>query len=279
MIALHAWFGYDLPLRERFRLIAEAGFDAVMLWWSEDPDFANYPGKEYADQVKFAQQTGLFVENIHAPFWEMNHFWEDTAAGQAIFEYLLRSLDDCKSFQIPTMVLHASCGEAPPVSDIGLLRFARLIERAERNDVTIALENMRRASQIQQTDFLLGRFDAPRLGVCFDSGHYHIRLLRTAQADFLSRFGHRLMALHLHDNEGCVASENSVDQHRLPFDGTIDWPAQMRAVAATGYAGPTALEVVNLGYEALPPEEFLALAHERAVRLEQFRKDTAGRVK
>lgn len=27
--------GYDVPFPERYRLIKEAGFDCVMLWWSD----------------------------------------------------------------------------------------------------------------------------------------------------------------------------------------------------------------------------------------------------
>ena len=33
---IYDWFGYALPLRERYRLIRAAGFDGVMLWWSND---------------------------------------------------------------------------------------------------------------------------------------------------------------------------------------------------------------------------------------------------
>ena len=271
MTSIFAWYGYELPLREHLRLIKAAGFDSVMLWWSEEPTFASYPGKEYLAQPEYARDIGLGIENIHAPYWEANGLWEDTAAGQAAFDYFLKCIDDCAVLEIPAMVMHASCGEAPPESEIGLRRFALLIERAEQKGVNIALENMRRASQIEQAGALLERFDSPRFGLCYDAGHYNCRLLRTPEADFLSRFGHRLMALHLHDNEGEIAGNNNVDQHRLPFDGTIDWPVQMRLIAETGYNGATALEINNMGYEALPPQEFLNQAYERAVKLDQLR--------
>lgn len=47
-------------------------------------------------------------------------------------------------------------------------------------------------------------------------------------ADLLALYGHRLKALHLHDNGG------SRGQHRLPFDGGIDWPAVMKKLRQTG---------------------------------------------
>ena len=35
MITIYDWFGYELPIKERYRLIKEAGFDGVLLWWSD----------------------------------------------------------------------------------------------------------------------------------------------------------------------------------------------------------------------------------------------------
>ncbi len=35
MITIYDWFGYELPKKERYRLIKESGFDGVLMWWSE----------------------------------------------------------------------------------------------------------------------------------------------------------------------------------------------------------------------------------------------------
>jgi sugar phosphate isomerase/epimerase len=72
------------------------------------------------------------------------------------------------------------------------------------------------------------------------------------------------MALHLHDNDG------SDDQHRLSFDGIIDWSVTMSKKAQAGYTGAVAIEAANIGYENLPPEEFLHLLFKRAKRLESL---------
>ena len=262
MTSIFAWYGYrELTPAKSFRLIKQAGFDSVLLWWSDEFD------PKYRLQPELARQAGLQVENIHVPDEDANHLWEDTPKGQHVFEDHLRCLDDCAQFGIPTMVMHAFCGEPPPLSEIGIRRFARLVEHTEALGVNIAVEYMRRGSQMEQVAFLLEHFDSSRFGLCFDSGHDHARKSRTPETkiDMLDRFGHRLKALHLHDNDGTAVPSC------LPFDGTIDWPAQMRKVAAMGYTGPTTLEVLNTGYESLPPEEFLALAQECAKRLEQLR--------
>ncbi len=110
-------------------------------------------------------------------------------------------------------------------------------------------------------EYVLSNVDSPRAGFCYDSGHHNCR---TPNEDLLSRYGSRLMSLHLHDNNGID------DQHRLPFDGTIDWSDTMSKIAQASYTGAVALEATNMGYEDLPPEEFLILAFERAKRLESL---------
>lgn len=264
MLSIFNWFGYrELTHAGGFRLIKQAGFEGVLLWW----DFAEC-GEDYRLQPALARQAGLWIENIHTQFNGIHHIWEDNAAGQAVFEYYLRCVDDCAAFEIPAMVMHAHKRGVPPPPEprLGLDRFKRIVDRAGQKGINVAMENQRSAWQMALAARLLEELPSQRFGFCLDSGHHHAR--EVPEIDFLTRFGHRLMALHLHDND------STDDQHLLPFDGTVDWPAQMRGIAETGYQGPTTLEVVNEGYQDKTPEEFLALAYERAKRLEQLRNQS-----
>ena len=49
------------------------------------------------------------------------------------------------------------------------------------------------------------------------------------------------MTTHVHDNRG------RTDDHLVPFDGTIDWPAALTAVQKVGYDGTLLLEIVAHG--------------------------------
>jgi len=261
MLSIFSWFGYrELSHAESFRLIRQAGFEGILLWWDEIPDCP-----DYRQHPELARRAGLCVENIHTQFEHADCIWEDSAAGQAVYEYYLQCVDDCAAFEIPTMVLHPlrTHPTSPQPSQLGLERFKRIAERAEQRGVNVAVENMRGAQAIARGTWVLEQIGSPRLGFCYDSGHHHAR--HVPEADLFAQFGHRLTALHLHDNDG------TDDQHLLPFDGTTDWSAQMRRIAATGYRGPTALEVEPEGYAGMPPEEFLARAYERAKRLDQLR--------
>ncbi len=101
--------------------------------------------------------------------------------------------------------------------------------------------------------------DTGRLGFCFDSGHYNVY---TPQLDLLTMYGDRLMALHLHDNDG------QADQHTLPGTGTIAWKSLMEKLDRLGYQGALSLEVRNTGYtDSTDPTVFLRLAMEKAAAL------------
>ena len=154
--------GYDnTPFEERYRLIKQAGFDATLVWWDEEDQ------GDYRTQPELARRAGLWVENMHADFGNAGHLWEDTAAGQAVFEYYMMCLDDCGTFEIPTMVMHTGCGRdyLPSLSELSLDRLGRMINRAERLGVNIAIENQGAPEKTERAMELLGRFDSPRLGM------------------------------------------------------------------------------------------------------------------
>lgn len=261
MLSIYAWFGFELPMCERYRLIREAGFGGVLLWWDDSfgcPDFRAQP--------EAARRAGLAVENIHAPFVGCNALWEDTLDGAAYEKRLLSCVEDCHAYGIPAMVVHASGGgNPPPPGPLGLARMERIVGAAERLGVNVAVENLRKTAHPR---YLLQRIGSPRLGFCYDSGHHHCR---TPGEDVLGEFGGRLMALHLHDNDGRLCGADEEDRHRLPFDGTTDWPAVMKKIAASGYKGSTALEVVKRDGGETGPEEFLQTAFGRAKKLEELR--------
>jgi sugar phosphate isomerase/epimerase len=252
MLSIYDWFGYDLPIQDRYRRIKEAGFDGVLLWWGEALGRGDYRGGP-----QIARDAGLVIENIHTPFQVQDHIWLDNLDGEAAADCYLQCVADCAAFGIPTMVVHLP-DEDKPCSALGLGRFKRIAWRAQRLGVNVALENLHNLPALA---YVLGEIDSPRVGFCYDCAHHHRHY---PGAGLLGRYGSRLMALHLHDNHGGA-------MHRLPFDGTIDWPAAMKAIAATGYSGATAVEAMNWDYKDLSPEEFLARAHERALRLEALR--------
>jgi len=253
MLSIYDWFGYEMPIQERYRMIRRAGFDGVLMWWSDESGRG-----DYRNGPMIARKAGLFIENIHTPFANENSLFIDNPDGSARAECLMQCVKDCAEFDIPAMVVHLP-DDDNPCTELGLDRIKRITEKAEKLGVNIALENLRNLTNLE---YVLGQVESPRVGFCYDCCHHH---RNDPNNDLLSKYGNRLMGLHLHDNGGVY------DMHSLPFDGTINWRAVMKAIAETGYFGSTALEIMNWGYENLSAEEFVDAAFERAKRLDGLR--------
>lgn len=248
--------GYDVPFEERYRLIKSAGFDCVMLWWSDK--FGR--GQGFKEDALLAARAGLGIENIHAPVHEQNCLSQTDSEGESVFGDYMQCIKDCNEFDIPVTVIHLPDDEYP-LNDTGLERLEILINEAEKYSIGIAFENLSNTGNLK---LVLDRFRSKNAGFCYDTCHH---ANYAPDCDLPGIYGDRLMALHLQDNGG------KHNQHQLPFDGNIDWTKVMQKISLTGYKGAVTLEPMNWDYEDLSISEFLKLAHERAVRLDNMRAD------
>jgi sugar phosphate isomerase/epimerase len=72
-----------------------------------------------------------------------------------------------------------------------------------------------------------------------------------------------LITTHVHDNRG------RADDHLVPFEGTIDWPAALTAVQKIGYEGALILEIDARG----SAKDALARAQKARQRMERLLED------
>lgn len=245
--------GYDVPFKERYELIRAAGFDCVMLWWSDL--FGR--GEGFEKDADLARDAGLQIENMHAPVHEQNALSQDDEQGKSVLHDYLKCVEDCHTYQIPTVVIHLPDDEFP-INDLGFERLNRIVEKAGELNVQIAFENLR---NIRNLDAVLSRVTSSHVGYCYDSCH-HINF--APDTDLLNLYGNRLKAIHLQDNGG------SHNQHQLPFDGNVGWPVVMEELKRAGYSGAITLEPMNWDYTNMDIRDFLKLAQERAKKLEQM---------
>ncbi|MDF2543390.1 MAG: xylose isomerase [Herbinix sp.] len=258
MITIYDWFGYEMPIKERYHLIKRAGFEGVLLWWSDGFGRDTYGRNDYRNGPQIAREEGLYVENIHTPVQNQNNLWLNNLDGEALTDCYMQCVADCAEYEIPTMVVHLP-DENYTYNTLGLDRIKKITEKAEQLSVNVALENLRNLANLT---YVLDQVDSERIGFCYDCGH-HYRYY--PDVDLLSMYGSRLMALHMHDIGGSYA------QHQLPFDGPIDWSTAMKNIAEKNYTGATAIEAMNWDYKHLSAEEFLQEAFIRAKRLETLR--------
>ena len=251
------YFGYNLSSKERFRLIKETGFNGIAgLLWQDNFD------KDYQKFPEYAKDEGLYIESMHAPWWGANDLWVDNKIGQVFMEEILELVKVCSFYKIPALILHpehkneTEYAGLPDKFDIGLYRIKNITAEAERLNVNIAIENMCRPEYL---DCIFLNIDSKRLGFCFDSGHWNVFM---PDIDLLNLYGNRLMALHLHDNNG------KEDWHALPLSGNINWNNVADNLKKMKYNGAISLEVGNKMLEHIKqPDEFLKLAFERTIKI------------
>ncbi|MBQ4061603.1 MAG: sugar phosphate isomerase/epimerase [Christensenellaceae bacterium] len=229
---LFTWFGYVRPLKERFELIRHAGFDTVCTWW--DDTFSNTDGPKEA-QCELAKKAGLTIEHSHLSYYGCDALWKSSANGDDLCRRYINDVVSASKSGIDTLVFHPY----DKVSDFWdkewaffYPRMLKIADAAYKYGVRIAVENLRES---QMTRKIIDSFSFnPNIGLCFDSGHANI----TEPNDFslITERPEKLFALHLHDNDTVK------DQHLLPFEGTIDWKAFIKALLSTKYSGSFMLE-------------------------------------
>jgi sugar phosphate isomerase/epimerase len=100
--------------------------------------------------------------------------------------------------------------------------------------------------------------DSAEVGICLDFGHAH---LDGDLVDAIEAVSGHLAAIHVHDNRG------RADDHLMPFEGTIDWPAALTAVQKVGYDGALIFEIAARGSSS---KDTLARARTARRRMEEL---------
>lgn len=107
--------------------------------------------------------------------------------------------------------------------------------------------------------------------VCLDVGHANV--LGVNLYDTVTMLGDRLIALHLHDNDG------TGDQHRLPFSGTADWDGFCRGLAEIGFTGSLSLETSRLPLGSLSEAEADSIRIQNAGLVKRLRRMVDSHIK
>jgi len=283
------------PLPAALRTIAEAGYQGVELWGGLPHAFTDdFYERGRLDQAAIARCRELVREHGLEPvaflpeqcFYPVN--WLITEAppfdGSRLrarsIAYFERALEVTAALGFPKMVVttpfwgweqaggawrHAAKSDRDPVIEV----LGGLARAAERRDVTLVLEPLTflETTAVETLDELLAVLDgvaSPALAAMLDTGHVHVTaraLGRDSARDFaehVERLGPRLQHLHIDDNGG------DLDAHLVPGEGTFDFRAAYRTLAAAGYEGFLSAELMMFGANPVPPRPAELLARTRA---------------
>jgi len=261
-LGCYVWEQLGNSLTENMIEIKNAGFDSTFFSWRKDTDTESY--------MRVANEIGLCVETLHAPFDQINTLWEEGEDGDRFTEVLRRCIKTAGFYGVPYVIMHTTAGRiVPKTSHIGLLRFGKLVLEAEKCGVKLAFENL---EFVRHLSLVLDYFkSSPNVGFCYDVGHEHCY---SPGIKYMPLFGDRLFCTHIHDNLGLAPTKDvdyRDDLHKIPFDGNIDYEKVCTSIGNSGFEGTLMLEVCNCNrysfYGELSPAQFYAKAYDAATKL------------
>lgn len=200
----------------RLRITKDAGFDFVCF------------GKSMLDGTgitpQMCERIGIGYDNIHLTGGGTTKIWSEGAEGDEITERYCREIKAASALGVHTGIAHVTWGlttipDAP--GPVGLERFRRIADCAAEHGFTVAIENSVYPGHVYA---VLDNITCAAFGHCYDSGHHNAF---APDEDYLGKYGDRLAAMHMQDNEG------KRDLHIMPFDGTIDWKRVASKLAGT----------------------------------------------
>ncbi len=254
-LCINADFRLDTPFEQRIKQIKQAGFKSVMMFWRGSDRFE--------EELLCIIENGLRIENVHGPFHMMNALWTDENAVESLIK-LHGAIDCCHNYAIKTLVIHPTDTKTPPpVSESGINYFKGLIRYAKSMNVDLAFENIERPEYLHT---IFSECDDENVKLCYDIGHENCF---DYDYDILEKYGKRLKALHLHDNDGVY------DLHKIPFEGNVDYDRFIKKLVELDYYGTITLEIMKPrweGYADVSDEEYLSRAFNAAKKLFEMRQ-------
>lgn len=251
-LCMHTNSALHIPVKKQMDLLKQHDFHSVMIFWHTDM-FGNKPD----DLAEYARHQSLDIENIHIPFFGVEHLWNESVDTEETMKMIMNSLEGCYHHGIKKAVIHPSAWRTvETLNEGGLNRFKKIAEKARHYQVSLALENI-------SDEFVLDHLfkEIPDLKFCYDNGHQNIF---HRDKNLLMKYRDRLIGLHLTDNQGVD------DTHDLPFDGNFNWKEFMKDIKTIEYKGPLSFEVGwQCGHEnkKYSDEAYVVELKKRAMRL------------
>ena len=245
----------NVTVIDTINAIEKAGFKNVFIqWYNKEWN----PTQEV--QLKYIREKGLNVIFAHLGYKNINDLWLENEVGDKLVEGYKNDIKICKENNIPMVVMHlTSKSEAPKYNETGLKRLKEIVDYAQKLNIKVAFENTKIKGYL---DYVIENIDNENVGICFDSGHYHVHF--NDDLDF-PKFKDRIFAVHLHDND------QSDDLHLMPFEGTLDWEETIKNLKECNYDGPVTLELCYRNeYLDMSIEDFYRKVYEVGEKLKEI---------
>ena len=192
-----------------------------------------------------AESLGMQFVQAHAPGGL--YFRENKAYKEAFIAHNIRAMEVCAALGIPNIVVHAESvvgWDKKEFYEQNRSFFEKLFPAMEKTGVNILVENSTNVCWAEKYFVNSGRdmrefvayLDHPMIHVCWDTGHANCEGMQRQE---LIDIGPELYGLHVNDNNG------TIDQHTIPFLGSINMDDVMHGLLEAGYQGYFTFESSN----------------------------------
>lgn len=211
-----------------------------------------YDANHVGDVAQWFKDNRLTLNSVHAPLFA--GFDNGRSGGLAVspsytekrlrieaMDEIKRAIEIAERLPFRYLVLHLG----RPEDEYDLRKFDAAFTSlehlrifAKERGAEILLENT--ASPLSTPERLQQFIQYTRLEVkvCFDTGHAHLTGEVAAAIETVKPW---IATVHLHDNR------KEMDEHLLPFEGTVDWPVVASALRALGDSPAALIELHDRG--------------------------------
>jgi len=279
-ISTHLYHDQRLT-RHHFREMAAHGFDAIELFATRT-HFDYHDPNTIESLSGWLKDSGMQLHSVHAPISEslvgtrwgamFSNASRDEATRALAVQEAAASLAIARHIPFRFLVVHLGQpnSQKPGAHDNCLEAARRSVEElhgvARSLDVRLALEVIPNtiSSAEALVYFIEDELELPDIGICMDFGH---GFLMGDLVDAIETASGYLVTTHVHDNNG------KRDEHLVPLEGAIDWPAALMAAQKIGYDGALVMEVANTA----TPAHVLAGTQRARRRFEEILESEDGK--
>lgn len=261
-LSIGTTFNYAIPLREQLPMIQAAGFTHISLGGG------NLDHSGYLDPIgrkilrKWLSDFDIKICSLHVPFRAgVDISAAEPGPAQAALDLIKQCIDTADELAAAVVIFHPGLDQSPDDvrrKDALTGQAIKLVEYAGSRNIKLAVENLRNEFLNEALCHSLDMIRSPKYGLCFDTSHDN---LTSRPLEILKKFGGRMIATHVSDNNG------RDDDHMLPYEGRIDWEKFCGILAQIDYPGILLLEVEMRESAFKDPGEFLRQAYARGRKI------------
>jgi sugar phosphate isomerase/epimerase len=239
---------------EHLTACAGAGFQAIELFATR-AHFDYEDGHAIEQLAGWLRESGVALHSMHAPIYGAGLKGQtigslSTASGDerkrnAAVDAIRAALQVARSIPFRFLVVHLGVvgNDVSPQdnrADAARRSLEAIVEAASPLRVRVAVEVIPNALSDSPALVRLIEEDleGADIGICLDYGHAH---LMGDLGDSIETISGHLWTTHVHDNRG------RLDEHLVPYAGTINWDAAIMETQKIGYEGLLMFEVAGHG--------------------------------